>query len=81
MTREQRRHEICEIMKLVDQVAVLSQYQIAKIHGIQVVLARLQNMSEQIEVVEGDGEGLSLDGEVARQGAGTEGGRPLDPLV
>lgn len=53
MTKEQRILEIREIAKLVNQIAVLSHYQVVKVHGIQVMLATLANISEQIEFVQG----------------------------
>lgn len=48
----QRSHEIREIAKLVDQIAALSHYQIAKVHGNQVMLATMGNMSEQVKLVD-----------------------------
>jgi hypothetical protein len=53
MTDEERRNEICEIVKLVDQVVALAHHHVADVHGIRVVLARLENRLEKIEAVEG----------------------------
>jgi len=52
MTDEERRNEICEIVKLADQVMALAHYQVANVHGIRVVLAKLENPLEKIEAVE-----------------------------
>jgi hypothetical protein len=49
MMEEQRRQEIREIVKLVDQVAAMSHFQIAKVHGIRVALARFENSPELLE--------------------------------
>jgi len=53
MTKKQRKHEIREIVKLVDQVAALSHHQMAKVQGIRVVLARFERSSEKVEASEG----------------------------
>ena len=42
MTKEQRRREIREIARMVDQVAALTQYEITKVNEIQVVLAKFE---------------------------------------
>lgn len=58
MTKDLRRREISEIVKLVDLVAARRDNQIAKVHGIRVFLRGFENISEQVETVEG-GEGLA----------------------
>jgi len=60
MTDEERRNEICEIVKLADQVMALAHYQVANVHGIQVMLARLENPLEKIEACRTYGERTGL---------------------
>jgi hypothetical protein len=59
MTQEERRREICEIVKLADKVAALSQYRIWNVNGIRVVVAAFERWSDQVDVIEGGGESLA----------------------
>ena len=55
MTEEQRRNEIREVRKLIDEVEALAHYQIAKALRARSLLARLEGDSEQVKAVEGCG--------------------------
>ena len=61
MTEEQRRCEIDAILKLVNELEALSNYQIAKAHMIRAALEDLRGSSKQVEAVEGGGEGLARE--------------------
>ena len=69
MTEEQRRREIDAILKLVNELEALSNYQIAKAHMIRAALEDLRGSSKQVEAVEGGGESLARGGQLIGEGA------------
>ena len=64
MTKEQNKHEIREIVKLVDHGAALSHHQIAKVQGIRVVLARFERSSQPVVVTNGSRKGFADHGKL-----------------
>ena len=71
MTKEERRREIREIVKLVDQIAVLSHHRIWELYGIRVVLAKLNNVSQPVDAIKGCAE------DMVRGGSSQANERPL----
>jgi hypothetical protein len=71
MNDEERNNEIREIKTLLLEVQTAARRQMEELERLRDPLAKLTGSSQQVEAIEGGGEGLTRGGEFIGEGAGT----------